>query len=203
MSSEIPPPQFPGEYQGEYPSQYSSQEPSRKPSQSPELSAESPGRGLGAIALLLVSALALGALMSLIWWQVAPQPQLVVTEDGIYPQDFYNASWFGADGWFLLLGAAAGLVLAVLAWSWCRQRPMIALATLVLGGALVALTAWWLGGLLGPPDPSQGDIAVGETVPEPLGLRALGVLFAPAVVAVATFVVLAAALPPAEAEPGG
>jgi len=169
----------------------------------PQLTAVRPARGLGAIALLLLSALALGALVSLIWWQVAPQPQLVVTEDGIYPDDFNNASWFGADGWFLLLGAAAGLVLAVLAWNWIRHRPMIALATLVLAGALVALTAWWLGGLLGPPDPSQADIAAGEaageTVSEPLGLRALGVLFAPAVVAVATFVVLAAALPPGEA----
>ena len=195
MSNEIPQPQFPGEYQGEYPSP--------EPSQSPELSAESPGRGLGAIALLLVSGLALGALMSLIWWQVAPQPLLVVTADGIYPDDFSNSPWFGADGWFLLLGAAAGLLLAVLAWNWCRQRPMVALATLVLAGALLALTAWWLGGLLGPPDPSQAEVAVGETVPEPLGLRALGVLFAPAVVAVATFVVLAAALPPAEADGGG
>jgi hypothetical protein len=151
----------------------------------------------------MLSALALGALMSLIWWQVAPQPEFVVTKDGIYPDDFNNSSWFGADGWFLFLGAAAGLVLALLAWSWMRRRPMIALATLVLAGALLALTAWWLGGLLGPPDPSQGDLAVGETVPEPLGLRALGVLFAPAVVAVATFVVLAAALPPAAAEEAG
>jgi len=100
----------------------------------------------------------------------------------------------------VLLGAVGGLILAVLAWLWLRHRPMVALMTLVLSGALLAVTAWWLGGLLGPSDPTLGAIAVGETVSEPLGLRAMGVLVAPAVVAVATFVVLAAALPPAEAD---
>jgi hypothetical protein len=64
----------------------------------------------------------------------------------------------------------------------------------IVGGALLALSAWSLGGVLGPPDPKTvADTAeLGTVIEGALGLRALGVLCAPLLTALTTLALLVA-----------
>jgi hypothetical protein len=151
---------------------------------------------------LMVAGLVLGIVVGLVWWLVTPSPELVVREEGIFPVSFADASWFAADGWFVTLTAIAGVILAALGWRWGKSAPLVTLAGLALAGALVAISAWWLGGFVGPDEPATVSVSVGDTMLEPLGLRALGVLFTPSIVALLGFVLTAAAVPATDPDQG-
>jgi hypothetical protein len=128
-----------------------------------------------------------GAVMGIVWWWIAPTERWIKGEDGLGPQQLTSPAWFAADGWFLILGVIAGLILTTLAWFWWRSRPIALVVGVLLGGSLLAAVAWALGGILGPPDPNgaASSLAVGATVDGSLGLRAMGVLAAPLVSALA------------------
>jgi hypothetical protein len=141
-----------------------------------------------------------GVVMGVVWAALAPEIWLDIREDGAYPEAAAQDRWFGADGWFLVLGVVLGVGLAGVAWWRGRRHPLGALLGVTVGGLLGALMAWWLGGFLGPADPADllPSAAVGTRVQLGLGLRAMAVLLAPAVAGVAAFVALAAAAPPRE-----
>jgi hypothetical protein len=145
---------------------------------------------------------ALGVAMGVAWWALAPTEQWVKVEGGLGPQQLASSSWFGADGWFLVLGLVFGLILAALSWRWGKSRPVSTVVGVVVGAALLAVVAWSVGGLLGPPDPQAAstDVPVGATVEGSLGLRAMGVLAAPVVTALALLVLLLSLAPVREAE---
>lgn len=148
-------------------------------------------------------AVAVGPLLATAWWLLAPRVQ-ISTEDGTFSTPAQaTADWFGADGWFLALGAGFGLLVGLAAFLRWRRHPVSALLGMTLGLLAAAVVAWWLGGLLGPDDvadqlaaPTQIDVVV-----QPLGLRARGVLLVPAIVGVATFAAMAAAAPTAVPDP--
>lgn len=135
--------------------------------------------------------------MGVLWALITPTVWVVVRDDGVFPEPSAQGRWFSADGWFLVLGMALGVLLAVVAvWSG-RRHPVGALIGLTIGGLVGAATAWWLGGLLGPDDPAAmlASATAGTRVEQSLGLRAMAVLLAPAIAGVATFVAVAAAVP--------
>lgn len=147
------------------------------------------------VAETAVVGVALGAVIGLIWWWVAPTEQWRVAEGGaLVPSQIGFNAWFAADGLFLVLGAVAGIALTLISWRRGRRNPVALVVGVITGGALLALTAWSLGGVLGPPDPkSVADAAeLGTTVEGALGLRALGVLCAPLLTALTTLALLVA-----------
>ena len=132
-------------------------------------------------------ALALGAVMGALWWWITPTEQWVKLDGGFGAAQLSSPSWFAADGWFLVLGAISGVVLVAATWKFGRRQPIAWVVGIVIGSALVAFVAWTLGGMLGPPDVDAvaASAAVGEVIDGSLGLRALGVLAAPAVASLA------------------
>lgn len=147
------------------------------------------------VAETAVVGIALGALMGLIWWWVAPTEEWRVVESGaLVPSEIGFNAWFAADGWFLVLGAIAGVLLTLISWRRGRGNPVALVVGVIAGGALLALTAWSVGGVLGPPDPTTvADTAeLGATVEGALGLRAFGVLCAPLLTALTTLALLVA-----------
>jgi hypothetical protein len=150
---------------------------------------------LRVVAETAVVGIALGALMGLIWWWLAPSEEWRVVKGGaLVPAEIGFDAWFAADGWFLVLGAIAGVLLTLITWRRGRGSPVALAVGVIVGGALLALTAWSLGGLLGPPDPKAvADTAeLGTTVEGALGLRALGVMCAPLLTALTTLALLVA-----------
>lgn len=137
------------------------------------------------IAMTGLVAAALGVTMGVIWWWVAPTEQWVVVEGGLAPADPGYTGWFSADGWFLVLGAVAGVLLTAITWQRGRGRPVALVAGVVVGAGLVSLVAWAIGGFLGAPDPQTvaETAEAGTTVAGSLGIRATAVLLAPALTA--------------------
>lgn len=155
--------------------------------------------------LLVVVGVALGVVMGVVWSSITPDLTFEVAKGGgVIPTGATNDNWFSADGWFAVLGVFAGVLLAVVAWWRVRAHPVAALMGVLIGGVAAALSAWWVGGFLGPDDPgSLTHAPVGSTVVAQLGLRATGVLVIPALVGVFLFVMLATFTVPREevAEP--
>lgn len=127
---------------------------------------------------VLVGLAALGALLGVIWaWWSGPQQRAYVIAPGkLYPFD--EAETMGAaDGRYLVLVAATGLVAALLLWTWRRQNrgPLVVLALGIGGVAGAALTAW-VGHLTGG---GTFDGRAGTTIAHlPLSLHMRGLLFA-------------------------
>lgn len=142
----------------------------------------------------------LGLVVGVLWWLITPSEQWLAFDGGLGAADLNSPDWFAADGWFLVLGVLGGLLLTGLTWVWARTAPVAMVVGLILGAALLALVAWSVGGLLGPPDPREAadGLAVGATIDGSLGLRALGVLAAPAVSALALVTLLLAMSPVVE-----
>ncbi len=144
-----------------------------------------------------VIAIGLGALMGVVWWWVAPTELWTVVEGGLVPADPGFDAWFAADGWFAVLGLVAGVLLALSSWRRGQRNGVALVAGVVVGGGLVAVTAWALGGALGPPDAqTTADSAeLGTTVEGALGIRAFGVLFSPVLAALTVTALLLARTP--------
>ena len=138
-----------------------------------------------------------GVIVGVLWWVITPSEQWVTLDGGLGAADLNAPSWFAADGWFLILGLVGGLALASVTWWWAREKPVAVVVGLVIGSALLAVVAWSVGGVLGPPDPEDAaaSLALGATVDGSLGLRAMGVLAAPAVSALALVSLLIAMAP--------
>lgn len=108
--------------------------------------------GLEALFGLIVAGavVVLGAPVGLIWAWVAPKVELVQTAYGIYPIDGEPEGYFADDGWFMIVGAVAGIVLAVAAWLLLRRhRGPLVLLGLVIGSAGASVLAAWLGNKIG------------------------------------------------------
>lgn len=137
-------------------------------------------------------ALAIGAVMGVLWWWITPSERWVKLDGGFGAAQLSSPSWFAADGWFLILGSLAGVVLVAASWRLGKGQPRALVVAVVIGSALVSVVAWTVGGLLGPPDVDAAaeSVAVGDVVDGSLGLRALGVLGAPAVASLATLAMM-------------
>jgi len=125
--------------------------------------------------------------MGALWWWLTPPEQWVKLDGGFGAAQLSSPSWFAADGWFLILGVISGAALVAASWRFGRRHPSALVVGIAIGSLLVAVVAWTLGGMLGPPDVETvaDSAAVGKVIDGSLGLRALGVLGAPGVAALA------------------
>jgi hypothetical protein len=146
------------------------------------------GRDVGAASVVVGGSVATGLAAGAVWAAVSPRRILVVGADGLTPELTTGDPAFAAEGWFGVVGAGAGVLLAL--WTWWRYREDVAaLLGLAVGGVLGASVAWLLGRWLGPDalPPSAFDLPVGTRVPEPIDVRAHAMLLIWPLVAVATY----------------
>jgi len=143
------------------------------------------GEALGALVLGAAS-LAAGALVGLVWRQVAPLVQGVVSISDGQKSAFYEnpetKGFVGQDGSFAICVSVAAVLLALAGFAWFRQRSPVG-AAVALGGAGLGASylAAWLGTWLGP---GRGSIiAAAQGVPNngtfdlPIRLGATGVIW--------------------------
>ena len=126
----------------------------------------------GAVAgVVAVVVAALGAPIGWLWAAIAPEVEMVKTQIGPYPIEPAPEGYVADDGWFVLLGASAGVLFGVLAWYLLRRhRGPLILVALVAGSIGGSVLAAWLGNRVGLADFRQ------LAAQAPLGAR----LFRPA-----------------------
>ena len=162
------------------------------------------------LRLLVVLGLC-GVPVGLLWSAVAPRPDLVRREGGLTYVDLETKDFIAADGLLFLLGAAAGILSALVAWRLARRRPLGALLGLVAGAGLASYVAYQAGVLLEDREAvlaAAGDPAVAAPLEQALELRAWAALLGWPGAAALTFALLALRRPqglpgrPAQSGPG-
>ncbi|MGZ4638512.1 MAG: hypothetical protein ACXV2J_05565 [Actinomycetes bacterium] len=151
-------------------------------------------------AVVTASVAAAGIPVAVVWWLIAPLPQLVVRAGSIYYTEANTEYAVAADGWFAVCTATAGLVAALVVFARARHARLGPLVGLAAGGLLGAVVAWRLGVHLGPGgarDTAKG-LADGTRFDGPLQLGARGVLFAWPLASVVAYFALTAGLEPPE-----
>ncbi|MDJ0344536.1 ABC transporter permease [Streptomyces sp. H10-C2] len=150
-------------------------------------------------ALVAVAVAVTGVLLGLLWLWLAPRIPLVSDGKAIYLKDSEGEEAIGADGTFVLLGLAMGVLTAAAVFWRYRRGGIGVVLGLAVGGLLGSVIAWRLGAWLGP----TGDLiahakAVGPKVVfgGPLRLRAKGALVAWPAAAMLAHLCLTSALGP-------
>ncbi|MFE0460572.1 hypothetical protein ACFW1A_15135 [Kitasatospora sp. NPDC058965] len=161
---------------------------------------------LGVGAVIGVGCALLGLLLGAMWYWLAPEVPLVVHGQSVLYVDPEGEQRAGADGTFVLLGLAFGLVTAAAAFFATRRRGGgIAVAVgLGAGSVLGSFVGLWLGKALGPTrDLVAHAKAVGDghTFSESLDLQAPGALFAWPIFAMVVLLALTAAFGKREEDP--
>lgn len=145
------------------------------------------------LRLLVVLGLC-GVPVGLLWSAVAPRPDLVRRGGGLTYVDLETKDFIAADGLLFLLGAAAGILAALVAWRLARRRPLGALLGLVAGAGLASYVAWRSGVLLEDREAllaAARDPAVAAPAEQPLELRSRAALLGWPGAAALTFALLA------------
>lgn len=146
-----------------------------------------------ALAVTLVVA-ALGAPLALLWAAIGPHAEIVMVEGGPTLDDFNTEAYVGGDVTFGVIAVGMGIVAGAGAWALRRWRGPAIVVALALGGIAGAWITWKLGHRIGlseyrdrlqTPEP-------GDRFEQPMKLRAEGLLFLEATVAVIVYVVNAA-----------
>ena len=135
------------------------------------------------LLVLVLVALALGAVLGAAWWALAPRVVLDVYGDQTYPAEFQPGGYVADDGIASLMCLLGGVLTLGTAVLLARRRGSGALTLGTLGramlaGILAALVLWWVGSRLGAVD-LQAEIAAagdGGQVLAPLTLRMPAVL---------------------------
>lgn len=99
-----------------------------------------------ATAAVVVASVLLGAPAGLIWSAVAPRYTVVATKDGFsYPNLESTKAFIGADGSYVVVMLAMGLLCGYLAWRFARRSGPFTVLALVVGGLTAALIAQSIG----------------------------------------------------------
>ncbi len=135
------------------------------------------GGALREVAAVLALFAVAGVVAGVLWAQVTDPVLVTKGPAGVGIDEVELARQFGADGWFLVLGGVAGLLLgaAVTAWAVVGRRQLVVVVLLVLAGAALAtLLMRFTGRLAGPGDPraALADAPVGATAPARLQVHA-------------------------------
>lgn len=105
---------------------------------------------------VVVGCVLLGAPAGLLWSQVAPRLTVTFEPEGPSAPDLESTKAFiGADGSYVLVMLAAGVVCGLLAWTFARRSGPWTVGALALGGLLAALVAARVGVVPGSYDAVQ------------------------------------------------
>jgi len=169
-----------------------------------------------AAVVAAVLAAATGVLAGMVWRLVAPHIEIIRVDQGFVYADAEPEQAVAADGWFALLGLAAGLIAASLVWvALRRHRGMLVLLGLVVGSLAGAWLGWWFGIKIEEDHfrALASTAAIGTHLPAPLSLRMSsitddqpwrvnGVLVVQALAAAALYTILAGFSADADLHPG-
>jgi hypothetical protein len=122
---------------------------------------------------------AAGLLGAVVWELVTPLAEYTRTADNGTMGEEELARQFGATGWYLVIGAVAGVVSGAVLLMWRRRSPVLMVLMVAAGGALAAWVMLEVGLALGPADPNQvlATVDVGEKVPLRLKFEGPGAFF--------------------------
>jgi hypothetical protein len=105
---------------------------------------------LRAAAITMLALAAVGAVLGPVWaaWSGAQQRAYVLAPGVLYPYDEVE-TMAAADGRYLVIVAAVGLLAPIALWRVRDSRGPVAAAALAAGGLAGAALTWWLGYLTG------------------------------------------------------
>ncbi|MET9291703.1 ABC transporter permease [Streptomyces sp. NPDC003077] len=154
-------------------------------------------------AVLAVVVAVSGALLGLLWLWLAPRVPLFSDGRNVYLKNTEGEEAIGADGTFVLLALAFGVVTAAVVFLWRRRGGVPLVLALVVGGLLASLVAWQLGTWLGDAEIAREAVKAGKgvTFDAPLRLQAKGTLLAWPVAAMLVQLVLTGLFGPRDPEP--
>jgi hypothetical protein len=139
----------------------------------PPAAGPSRARTAGIAGLLALAIVALGAPLGWLWSVVSPRLEVIKVEQGFLYAQAEPEQPIAADGWFAIIGAAAGVTLALLAW-WLlrRHRGAVVMGALLVGSLGAAVLAWWVGHEIGYAQFTSASAAasVGDHLNAPIGL---------------------------------
>ncbi len=119
--------------------------------------------------VVLVSAVGLGLLAGLVWWQLAVPGQWEMRDVGLALTEEASRGQFQVVVVFTLVGAIAALVWAVALSLLSRRAGWQLVVAIMAGSVLAAVVAWQVGHLVGPPAPETvAGLQAGDTVPDEL-----------------------------------
>lgn len=122
----------------------------------PETPRSSLIRPLVLVVVVLVAYALVGVVAGIVWERVWTPPAEIVQQHHPYYQDYGSLRRvFTGTGLYVLVGAAASAVLALVVGLLSRRRELFTLVAVVLGSALAALLMWKVGVRLGPSDPAK------------------------------------------------
>jgi len=130
-------------------------------------------QGAAIAALLTVAGLVLG----LLWLWLAPRVPLVSDDTAVFLKNSEGEEAIGADGTFVLLALAFGLVSGLAVFLFRRRGGIPLVVGLALGGLLGSLLAWGIGTWFGPTSDVVAhakEVGKGVTFDAPLELHAVG-----------------------------
>jgi hypothetical protein len=121
---------------------------------------------------------------------LAPRFAADVVAGELQPAGPLGESRFGADAWFAIISAPAGVLIALVLFTRHRHRPVLTVCALAAAGFIGSVVAWRLGILLGPDQVHDAlvDVADGTRLDLPVGLGASGLLFCWPIAAVVTII---------------
>ncbi|WP_411074320.1 DUF2567 domain-containing protein [Streptomyces sp. cmx-4-7] len=101
-------------------------------------------------ALVTIASAVAGALLGVLWLNLAPRVLLVSDGKGVYLRNSEGETAIGADGTFVLLALAFGAVAGITVFLLRRRGGVPLVLGLAAGGVLGSLLAWGLGTHFGP-----------------------------------------------------
>ncbi|MEU1487869.1 ABC transporter permease [Streptomyces sp. NPDC005752] len=146
-----------------------------------------------------------GAALGMLWLWLAPRVPLVSDDTAVFLKNSEGEEAIGADGTFVLLALAFGLVSAVAVFLLRRRGGIPLVVGLALGGLLGSLLAWGVGIWFGPTSDVVAhakEVGKGVTFDAPLELHAVGAaILAWPIAAMAVHLGLTALFGPRDPEP--
>lgn len=142
-------------------------------------------RHLRDVLITIAILAALGTVAGQVWARVAPRAPYVGTREGLRLADPATQALIAADGWFVVITGAAGLLCGIAAFAFARRVAV--LAGLGAGGLLAGYIAMWIGEGVRAGVPIDDGAATAAPQFTGLGLTAQGALLTWALLAVACF----------------